>query len=105
MDPIIAAVNLADDVVRVVRYLRLSPTRAVRAAEEGFPLVFMRRLEWNICRGGLLSRLARRESCGCSSLRRTFVLFDFDCPIHDPFNTALLDPMQDGDSSVERVDT
>jgi hypothetical protein len=101
MDPFLAAVRLVDEVVRVVRYLRLTPTRAARAAEEGFSLDFMRRLEWDICRGSLLARLGRRDACGCLRVRAEYVLFDIDCPIHDPLGTALLGPMLEGDGDSD----
>jgi hypothetical protein len=105
MDPIMAAVNLIDEAVRVIRYLRLSPTRAARAVEEGFPLEFMQRLEWDIAGGWLLSRLGRLTPCGCLAFRGEFIAYDITCPIHDPLDDATFGTLDDDDDSFEWVDT
>jgi len=105
MDPIMAVVTLIDEVVRLIRYLRLTPTRAVRAEEEGFPLEFMQRLEWDIAGGWLLSRLGRLAPCGCLAFRGEFIAYDIDCPIHDPLDEASLASSGDDDESIEWVDT
>jgi len=104
MDPIMGAVTLVDELVRALRYLRLTPTRAVRAEQEGFPLEFMQRLEWDIAGGWLLSRLGRLAPCGCLWFRRVYVAYDIDCPIHDPLDTATLGPFDDDGDPIQLVD-
>jgi hypothetical protein len=104
MDPIIGAVNLVDELVRALRYLRLTPTRAVRAEQEGFSLAFMQRLEWDIAGGWLLSRLARLAPCGCLWFRREYVAHDIDCPLHGPLDTTAPGPFDDDDDQLRLVD-
>jgi hypothetical protein len=78
----VLAARIADEAVRLVRFVRLTPTRRARAEEDAFPLHLLRRFDWTVCGGGVLSQLGRPVACGCRRYRGTFILYDIGCDLH-----------------------
>ena len=89
MDLILRVAELLDHVPRVLGVIRLTPSRRTRAAEEGWPVALMRRVDWGVSGGGLVAWLVERlgvtAPCGCRLWSATIVLYDIDCVEHDAF--------------------
>jgi hypothetical protein len=80
--------ELLDHLPRIVTLVRLTPSRHARAAEEGWPIAFMRKVDWYASGGHLASRLAAPAPCGCSQFGTEVVLYDIDCSEHDAFGIS-----------------
>ncbi len=89
MDRILRLAELLDHIPRIVAFLLLTPTRRGRAAEEGWPVELMRRIDWGMSGGDLAGRLVERlgatAPCGCRYWGAAVVLYDIDCVEHDAF--------------------
>ena len=89
MDLLLRAAELLDHLARPVGFVRLTPTRRARAAEEGWPVALLRRIDWDLSGGPLAARLVDRlgmtGACGCRLWSTTVVLVDIDCAEHDAF--------------------
>jgi hypothetical protein len=80
-------VELLDHLPRIVTLVRLTPSRRARAAEEGWPIAFMRKVDWGVSGGNLTARLGLPAACGCSLFGTEVVLYDIDCAEHDVFGS------------------
>jgi hypothetical protein len=89
---VLGVAELLDHLPRFVALVRLTPSRRARAAEEGWSVAFMRRVDWNMSGGRLASSLVTRLGsigpCGCRLWNTTVVLYDIDCVEHDAFGMA-----------------
>jgi len=89
MDLILRLAELLDHIPRIFGVVRRTPTRRDRAAEEGWPVGLMRRLDWSMSGGDLTVRLVERlgvtAPCGCRYWSATIVLYGIDCVEHDAF--------------------
>jgi hypothetical protein len=89
MDRILRLAELLDHLPRVAAFVRLTPSRRARAAEEGWPIALMRRVDWGMSGGPLaallVDRLGVTGPCGCRMWSATVALYAIDCVEHDAF--------------------
>ena len=93
MDLMLRVAELFDHLSRAIGFARLTPTRRARAAEEGWPVAFLRRIDWDLSGGPLAARLVDRigmtAACGCRLWNTAVVLVDIDCTEHEEFDLEL----------------
>jgi hypothetical protein len=88
MDLIRRLAELLDAVNRIVTFVRVTPSRRARAAEEGWSVATMRRVDWGVGGGRMVARLSMPVACGCRMLGSEVVLYDIDCVEHDVLGGA-----------------
>jgi hypothetical protein len=82
---ILRIAELLDHLPRIIAFVRLTPSRRTRAAEEGWSIAFMRTVDWNVSGGRLSTSLGWPAPCGCSLFGSEVVLHGIDRVAHDTF--------------------